>query len=241
MARQEGQRRRLLRGEERAGVAALGQVHHGPRRESSREGLHARVERVVVASRDPYRDVGQRRSVRDRVVGREGAGRSIGARVGPLRLRVAGPDRRADRGHRGDEVRILLGEQEGAVAAHRDAHQPDPPGRASQAEAPAEGDQLTDHHRHRVVAGMRVPVAVAAIDGDQRHRSERPAVHLERHGLRGRHADQGVGVVTAVPVEHDHQRQFVPGAVPGRVGDRVPDRPAPGGRVERTRGPGPGR
>jgi hypothetical protein len=29
MAGQEGQRRRLLRGEERAGVAARGEIHHG--------------------------------------------------------------------------------------------------------------------------------------------------------------------------------------------------------------------
>lgn len=241
MAGEEGQRRRLLLGEERAGVAALGQVHHGSGWESSRERLHARIERVIVARCDPHRNVGQRRSMRYRVVGREGGGRSVRARVGPLRLRVAGPDRGADRGRRGDEVRILLGEQQGAVAAHRDAHHPDPPGRASQAEAPAQRDQLTDHHRHRVVTRMRVPVAVAAVDGDQRHRSERPAVHLERHGLRGGHADQGVGVVTAVAVEHDHQRQFGPGAVSRRVGDRVPDRPAPGRRVEHARGPGPGR
>jgi hypothetical protein len=199
------------------------------------------MERVVIAGRDPDRDVGQRRGVRNHVVGREGGRRSVRARVGGLRLGVAGPDGRADRGRRGDEVRILLGEQQGAVAAHRDAHHRDPPGRASQAEAPAARDQLIDHHRHRVVARMRVPVPVAAVHGDHRHRSQRPAVHLERHGLRGRHADQGVGVVIAVTVEHDHQRQFVPRAVPGRISDRVADRPAPGRRVERARGRGPGR
>jgi hypothetical protein len=58
MAGEEGQRRRLLLGEERAGVAALGQVHHGSGREHSRERLHARIERVVIARCDPHRDVG---------------------------------------------------------------------------------------------------------------------------------------------------------------------------------------
>jgi len=222
-------------------MAAPGQFHHGSGWESSGERLHARIERVVIAGRDPDRDASQRRGVRDRVVGREGGRRSVRARVGGLRLGVAGPDGRADRGRRGDEVRILLGEQQGAVAAHRDAHHRDPPGRASQAEAPAARDQLTDHHRHRVVARMRVPVPVAAVHGDHRHRSERPAVHLERHGLRGGHADQGVGVATAVAVEHDDQRQLALRAVAGRVSDRVADRPAPGRRVERARGRGPGR
>jgi len=222
-------------------MAALGQFHHGSGRERSGERLHARIERVIVARCDPHRSVGQRRSMRNRVVGREGGSRRVRACVGPLGLGVAGPDGRADRGRRGDEVRILLGEEQGAVAAHRDAHYPDPPGRASQAEAAAARDQLIDHHRHRVVARMRVPVAVAAVHGDHRHRSQRLAVHLERHGLRGRNADQGVGVVAAVTVEHDHQRQFVPGTVPGRVGDRVADRPAAGRRVEHSRGRGPGR
>jgi hypothetical protein len=222
-------------------VTALGEIHYGSGRERSRKRLHARIERVVIASRHPDRHAGQRRSMRDRVVGGKGGRRSVCASVGPLRLRVAGPDGRADRGHRGDQVRILLGEQQGAVATHRNAHHRDPPGRASQAKAPAERDQLADHHRHRVIARMRVPVAVATVDGDQRHRNERLAVHLKRHGLRGRQADQRVGVITAVAVEHDHQRQFVPGAMPGRVGDRVPDRPVPGRGVERARGRRSGR
>jgi hypothetical protein len=45
MAGEEGQRRRLLLGEERVGVAARGEVHHGSGRERPRERLHARIER----------------------------------------------------------------------------------------------------------------------------------------------------------------------------------------------------
>ena len=73
MAGEEGQRRRLLLAEERAGVAALGQVHHGSGWESPPERPDARIERVVIAGRDQDRDASQRRGVRDRVVAAKAA------------------------------------------------------------------------------------------------------------------------------------------------------------------------
>ena len=63
--------------------------------------------------------------VRDGVVSGKVGRRGVGAGVG-RRLVVAGPDRRADRGYRSNEMRVLLGQQEGPVAAHRDAHCADP-------------------------------------------------------------------------------------------------------------------
>ena len=159
------------------------EIHDGlaaMRREGAGERPDARVEGIVVACRDPYRTAAERGGVRDRVVGGERGGRGIGAGVGLPRLRIARPDGRADRRHRGDEVRVFLGEQQRPVAAHRDAQRADRPGRTAEAEALAARDQLIEHHRHRVVVRVRVPVAIAAVDGDHRHRRQRPAAGLQR-------------------------------------------------------------
>lgn len=66
---QEGQRRRLLGGEERVIVAARTELHHGSGRERPGQRLHPGAKRVGVAGRDPHRAVAERGGVRDRVGG----------------------------------------------------------------------------------------------------------------------------------------------------------------------------
>ena len=140
VAGQECQRRRFLRGEELAVVAAVregygGRLAAGPLGQRAGEGPDAGVERVAEAGRDADRDAGERGGVGHRVVGREVGRRRVRPGVGRPRLGVAGPDGGADRGGRADQVRALLRQQQGAVAAHRDAHHADPlrgrPGRGA--------------------------------------------------------------------------------------------------------------
>ena len=71
---QEGQRRRFLRGEEGAVVAAGPEVHHGPGREHAGQRLDARMEGIVVARRDPDRAAAERDGVGDHVSGGKGRG-----------------------------------------------------------------------------------------------------------------------------------------------------------------------
>ena len=113
---QERQRGRLLREEERARVTALGELHDCSGGQGPGQYLHSRVEGVRVSRGNPNRCAGQRARVSDGIVGgevRSGGGRTA---VGSPRLGVAGPDRWADRGYRRDEVRALLGEQDGPLA-----------------------------------------------------------------------------------------------------------------------------
>jgi hypothetical protein len=239
VAAEERERGRLLRRPERVVVAAAGEAQHrrlaaGAPRQRPREGLHAGVERVAEAGRDADRDAGERGRVGHRVVGGEVGRRRVRAGVGRPRLGVAGPDGRADRGGRADQVRALLGQQQRAVAAHRDAHHADPMGGPEAATA-AHRHQLVGQHRLRVVARVRVPVTAAAVHRHQGHRRQRGAADPERDRAGGRQAGQRAGVVAAGAVQHDHQRQLRTGPVPGRVADRVADGPVPGLRVERAR------
>ena len=224
-------------------MAAVGEAHArrlaaGALGQRAGEGLDAGVERVAEAGRDADRDAGERGRVGHRVVGREVGRRRVRPGVGRPRLGVAGPDGRADRGGRADQVRELLRQQQGAVAAHRDAHDADAARSAAafdtEAAAPAQRDHLVGEHRLRVVARVRIPVAGAAVDRHQRHRGQRRATDPERQRPGGRQAEQRVGVGVAVAVEHDHQRQFRARPVPGRVADRVADGAVPGPRVERA-------
>jgi len=77
-----------------------------------------------------------------------------------------------------------------------------------------------------------VPVTAAAVDRDQGHRWQRGAARFQRHGLGGRQLRQRVRVIAAEAVQRDDQRQPVSLAVTGRVGDRVADGRAAGGRIE---------
>ncbi len=179
---------------------------------------------------------GQRPRVGDRVVRREVGRRCVRARVGPVRLRVLRPYGRADGGDGCEQAGVLLGQQQRAVPTHRDAHGADALRCPPEVQRLAHRDQLPDHHLHRVVMGMRVPVAAAAVDGHHGHRRQRDAVDLERDGLRRRHGGQRVRVVGAEAVEHDDERQGVARMVTRRPGDGVADRTVAGPREE---GPGP--
>ena len=62
---------RLLRGEERPGVTSRREVDGGVGGQRGGEGDHAGVERIIGRRGHADRRVGQSRSVRHRVVGRE--------------------------------------------------------------------------------------------------------------------------------------------------------------------------
>ena len=112
------------------------------------KALYAWAEGVRVSGGHPDRDARQRVGMGDGVVSGEVPRRGVCARIGTICLAVAGPDRRADGSDGGNEVGVLLGEQDGAVAAHG----ADPVRRTAEAETLATGDELVDHHCHGIPA-----------------------------------------------------------------------------------------
>ena len=219
-------------------MATLREVHDGRFRQCPRQCDHAGVEGIIETRGDADGRVGQRPRMGDRVVRREVGRRCVRARVGRVGLRVLRPHGRADGGDGCEQAGVLLGQQQRAVPAHRDAHGAYALRGPPEVQRLTHRDQLPDHHLHRVVMGMRVPVAAAPVDGHHGHRRQRDAVDLERDGLRRRHRGQRVRVVSAEAVEHDDERQGVARMVTRRPGGGVADRPVAGPRQE---GPGPRR
>ena len=170
--------------------------------------------------------------MRDDVGGGERRRRGISSGVDAARLRVARPHGGTDRGDGTEEMRELLREEDRAVTAHRRRRGRRPCAAPGRARAAAERDQLVHDHSHRVVAGMRVPIAAAPVDRDDRHRPKRRAVDLKRQGLRRRKSAHSARVISALPMEHDNERQAVARLVARRVRDRVPDIPIARVRVE---------
>ena len=80
--------------------------------------------------------------------------------------------RGADRCARADGVDESLSEQDGAVATHRDTDRADLVRGRTEAESLAHRNDLVDHHSHRVIAGVWVPVEVAAVSRNERDRRQ---------------------------------------------------------------------
>ena len=210
-------------------------------RERIGERDDARMEGVIAPGRDPNGRVLQGRGVGDHVILCEVVSRRVCARVRGSCLVVCGPHRGTDRGDGRDQARMLLGEQDRAVASHRDADRPDPVWRSAEPELPAARNQLPHDHRHRVITWMGVPVQTTAVDGSKRERRQCRLVTCPG-GERPRQAEaaQPAGVIAAEPVQDDAQGKLAARYVTRGIGDRVPDLSATGcgeeaPRVRRSR------
>ena len=130
---------------------------------------------------------------------------------------------------------MLLGQQDGTVAAHRDSHGADPA--ASQPSSLTQRNQFVDHHGRRIVAWMRIPVPAPTVGRHHRHRRQRLAVHLQRQRVLQGHPAQDVTMIGTERMQRDDEQQ--PGCPAGSPAARRSCSPPPGAAHGRRSCPRP--